>query len=254
MFWYAAQTLDESETRSNAGEVRAFWRTSMSIRPLKWILLGPVLALLLLGNGFASEDGYKMWQVPAGRPEQMWSQVRYDPKLTDPFFTSNEWSYPWWIIKHPDGHFESTRSEDESPIKDPPRLKHTAKCFSTSFLQKEHLIKFCEARFLDLNMIDLSLDENNAAFVETLKVQIRNGMFSCEYSGLTDVPLPKGLMWTTKRQELTLDKTVYRKGDEIKGRVYFELLQEMTDPKYVEKYGRNPKAIKIYGVFKTTVE
>lgn len=63
------------------------WRTAVSIRPLKWILLGPFLALLLLGNSF----GTARWaNPPSGQPAQMSSWVDYDPKLTDPFFESNE--------------------------------------------------------------------------------------------------------------------------------------------------------------------
>ncbi len=80
----------------------------MPIRPLKWILFGPILALLLVGRSF----GAAWWSVPLeGQPAQMWSPVDYDPKLTDPFFKSEEWSYPWHIIKHPDGHFEDTTSD-----------------------------------------------------------------------------------------------------------------------------------------------
>ncbi len=205
------------------------------------LALATFLALSLLGHGFGAESP----APPSGQPTQIWSKVNYDSKLTDPFFESNEWSYP-------DYNLEGIPL-DKRP-KEPPRLKHTAKCFSNSFLQKEHLIKFCDARLLDANMIDLDIHKSGAAFVETLNVQVRNGMVSCKYYGLTDVPLPKGLRWTAKRQELTLDKKVYRKGDVIKGKVYFELLQEMTDPQYVEKYGSTPKTIKIYGVFKTIVE
>jgi hypothetical protein len=185
----------------------------------------------------------------------MWSEVDYDPKLTDPFFDSNEWSYPWWIIKHPDGHFESTRSEDERPVKDPPRLKLTAKCFFTS-LGSKHLVRFCEARLLDVNILDLLIHESNPSFIDTLRLQIRNGMFTSQYwTGFKIRPtMPPGATWTTKRQELTLDRKVYRKGDVIKGRIDFECVQDMTDPKLVYHYHGNPTTIKVYGVFKTIVE
>ena len=158
----------------------------------------------------------------SGQPDQMWSRVNCDPKLTDPFFESNEWSYPWWILKHSDGSFQSTRSDDERPVKDPPRLKHTAKCFSTSFGSK-HLVRFCEARLLDVNTIDLLIHEFSPAFRDALRVQIRKEKFtSRSWTLYIAGPPPDGYKWMTKRQELTLDKKTYRKGDVIKGRIDFE--------------------------------
>jgi len=151
----------------------------MSVRPLKRMLLASVSGLLLLGHSFGAE----WWSVPpSGQPEQMRSKVDYDPKLSDPFFESNEWSHPLYIIKHPDGHFEDTTS-DKKPEKEPHRLKHTANCFSTPFgVGGKHLVRFCEARLVDVNTIDLLIHESNPAFIDKLRVQIRNGMFTCQYS------------------------------------------------------------------------
>ncbi len=243
--------MDQSPTgRPSVGSNWVPMKTNCVSLITGWtVALATVLVQLLLGQAFGAE----LQIPPSAQPDQMWSKVDYDPKFTDPFFKSNEWSYPWWIIEHPDGHFESTRSEDESPVKDPPRLKHTAKCFSTSFGEK-HLIKICEAKLLDANAIDLFIHEDNASFIEDLKVQIKHGMFTCEYYGLCDIPSAKGLVSTTKRQELTLDKKVYQKGDVIKGKIDFEWVEEVTDPEYVEKYGRNPITITIKGVFKTILE
>ncbi len=60
---------------------------------------------------------------PLGRPEQMKSQVDYDPNLTDPFFETDE---------HFEGHPLQAGSE-------PVRVKHTAKCFSDSFQRGQGL-------------------------------------------------------------------------------------------------------------------
>jgi hypothetical protein len=218
------------------------------------------LTLLLLGRGFAGnlEYGVGTWEIPSGQPTQMQSQVDYDPKLADPFFESNEWSYPWWIIKHPDGHFESTMSDDERSVKDPPRLKHTAKCFSTSFEGEggKHLVNFCEAKLLNVNIIELFIHESNPADEDALSVQIRNGIFTSEYWTVFRIrpSIVPFATWTTTRQKLTLDKKVYRKGDAIKGRIDFECVQKITDPILIEHFGRNPTTIKVSGVFKTIVE
>jgi hypothetical protein len=58
-------------------------------------------------------------------------------------------------------------------------------------------------------------------------------------------------MWTTKRQELTLDKKLYRKSDVIKGRIDFECVEEkVTDLEDIEKWDRNPATYKVYGFSK----
>lgn len=59
------------------------------------------------------------------------------------------------------------------------------------------------------------------------------------------------MRWTTKRQKMTLDKKGYRKGDTIKGKIDFECLDELIDPKYPN---RPPRTIQVYGVFKAMVE
>ncbi|MBI4964486.1 MAG: hypothetical protein HY913_14505 [Desulfomonile tiedjei] len=207
-----------------------------------------VLAFLLLGHGYRAE-----WPVPSPwQTDQMRSKVHYDPELTDPFFKSNEWSYPYG------GQFVVDGMWPEG--KDLPRLKHTAKCISNSF-GAEHRMRFCKARLLDVNTIDLLIHDSTPSFSDKLYVQIRNGIFRCQYSTwykavtIYNNAVTQGdLIWTTKKQELTLDKRVYRKGDTIKGRIVFECVEEATHPKWIEEYGRNPKTIKVYGVFKTIVQ
>jgi hypothetical protein len=175
----------------------------------------------------------------------MSSRINHDPKLTDPFFKSNEWSYPYGGQVVIDGMWPEGQT--------PPRLRHTAKCFSTS-LGREHLVRFCETRLLDEQMIDLFIHEKNRGFVDELTVRITNGMFTCQYWTGYKAPGKADWIWTTKRQELILDKKTYRQGDEIKGRIDFECVQEPTNPRYIEEWGRNKTTIKVYGVFKTIVE
>lgn len=181
----------------------------------------------------------------------MSSRVDYDPKLTDTFFESDEWSYPYWIQEHPDGHFTSSRSTDRDPVEDPPQLKHTAKCFSTSFGVK-HVVNFCEARLVDGHVIDLLIHETNPAFRDSLLVRIRDGKFTCQYWIIDGF---HSFTWTTTWQKLTLDKNVYRKGDVIKGRIDFVCDRQLIDPNDIKKWRRDPSAtIKVFGVFKTIVE
>ena len=55
------------------------------------------------------------------------------------------------------------------------------------------------------------------------------------------------MVWTTTKQKLILNKEEYKRGDIIKGKIEFECVQEVTNPKYS---GCNPGTIKIAGVFK----
>jgi hypothetical protein len=146
------------------------------------VALVVVSVLLLVGHSF----GWDVWEAPSGQPEQMWSQVHYDPKPMDTFFESDEWSYPHWMWEDPDGRVRSNRFGDKNPVENPPRLKHTAKCFSTSF-EVKHVVKFCEARLLDGHTIDFLVHEMNPAFRDSLRVRIRNGKFRCQYWITDDV-------------------------------------------------------------------
>ena len=203
------------------------------------MLLGPVLALLLLGWSFGAE-----WPAPPpGQPEQIWSRIHYDPNLSDPFFESNEWSYR---------DYDAKGNPPERRPKEPPRVRHTAKCFSTS-LRTAHRVRFCEARLLEENAIDLFIYEDSPAFFDQMSVRIRNALFTCQYWTGYKAPGKADLIWTTKRQNLTMDKKVYRKGDVIKGRIDFECVEEPTNPEYVEKYGKYVATIKVYGVFRTVI-
>jgi hypothetical protein len=231
-----SEKMDERQTRSGVVEI-CVEDASMSHRPFKWVLLA-VLAISPLGHGFGAE-----WPDPPSRqPSQMWSKVNYDSKMDDPFFKSNKWSY-WYGGKHV---VEGMTPEGEQPQ----RLKHTAKCFSTSFGGK-HRVRFCEARLLDIDKMDLFIHELNPAFCDRLRVRIRNGMFSCQFWTVYKQGGTIDLIWTTKRQKLILDKKAYRKGDVVKGRIDFECLDELTNPNHSD---RPPRTIIVYGVFKAIVE
>ena len=76
-------------------------------------------------------------------------------------------------------------------------------------------------------------------------------MFTSHSGTIYKAGTTEGLTWTTTRQTLILDKKAYRKGDVIRGRIYFECLDELNNPKYPN---RPPRPIKVKGVFKTVVE
>jgi len=185
----------------------------------------------------------------------MSSRVEYDLKLSDPFFKANEWSYPSGIHVHPDGGFIDLSTRER--LNDPPRLKHTANVRVSPVGYSEHPpVRFCEARLLDTDSMDLFIHESTASSNDALLVQIKNGVFWCQYwGGYPCVPSMQDgrVIWTTTEQALTLDKKAYRKGDEVRGRIYFECLREPTDPRATEGCGWLG-TIMVRGVFKTIIE
>lgn len=225
-------------------------RTLVSSGGFKGMLLAPLLTILLISQGF----GVAWWEVaPRDHPAQMWSKIRYDSALTDPFFDSNEWSSPRWMKEHPGGHFSARTSKGRRLVKDPRRLMHRAGCFSSSY-GVWHRVRFCKAKIIDGQTIDVLIYENIGAFRDALRVRIRNGKFDCQYWGIQG----KGIFtWTTTRQELTLDKKAYGKGDMIRGRIDFECLRKVIDPKIIERerWAKDPTAtVKVFGFFKTVLE
>jgi len=189
---------------------------------------------MLLRHGFGAD-----WPPSrAGQPQQITSKVYYDPNLSVPFLKSNELS--WWH----GGQVLSSKAAR--------RLKHTAMCFS-SFNEPE--INFCDAKLLDDGTIELYFHGAHGG-AHHLRVEVRNGSFQSQYWYVYKAwtASDKDLTWTTKQQELTLNKRVYRKGDVIKGRIDFECVQGHNDPLIAEKHHKNPRTMKINGVFKTIVK
>lgn len=214
-------------------------------RLLKWrpLLLGAVSFFVLVSHGFSSE-----WCVPPrGQLHQIWSKVKCNPKLSDPFFNTGEWSYL-------DYDLEGIPLKER--LTEPPRLKHTAKCFSTSFGGREHRVRYCRAKLLNGNIVCLLIHESNPGFDDRLRVLVRNGKFTCQFWTLFRIRARArpGARWTTTRQKLILNEKVYRPGDVMKGRIDFECVQEIIDPTLMKHYDGNPSTVKLYGVFKTVVE
>ncbi len=183
------------------------------------------------------------------QPTQMVSPVEYDPDLVDPFFDVIETSWPWWIVDRGNGSFEDTTGEI-TKIEDIPVLTHTADCRTQH--QGLHRIKFARAKLLKDGTIELKIEDESASTWDSLTIGITHNQFSSQYRTryLGDPP-DVGLIWTTTKQRLVLQKNKYNKGDAIKGRIEFECLQEITNPKYG---GRHSQKIRVEGSFKPTLE
>ncbi len=225
--------------------MRGYWATgSPTVEQHNIMTLSRILLLIIL---IWLTTITFIYAEPKGQPDQLISPVQYDAMLSDPFFMSNEWSYPWWVVNHYDGYVETIEG-DKIAENDSMHLKHTANCITNQ--QYEHKIRFCEAE-LSNGTIILYIHDFTASTNDNLKIKITNRLFQCQYwTAYVADKGDEGLIWTTKKQILILDKREYKKGDTIKGKLEFECLQEVTNPKYK---GRYPHYIRIEGVFKTTV-
>ncbi|HAR41996.1 MAG TPA: hypothetical protein DCS07_05095 [Bdellovibrionales bacterium] len=183
------------------------------------------------------------------QPKQMESSVEYDTEMTDQFFEVDTWSSPWWIIEQDDGSFEDTTGQI-TRREDIPRLRHTAECRTEH--QIPHMIKFSEARQIDKDTIEIRIHDESASTFDDLTVIVRNGRYSSHYKTVYPVAAANtGLVWTTTKQRLVLNKKQYAKGDFIRGRIDFECVEEMKDARNGKK---NIRTIRIEGRFKPTLQ
>lgn len=227
--------MDQPSAKKHSTGSNPVSMTNFVARTIGWtVALAAALALLLVGQRVA-----ELQDPPWGQPDQMRSQVNYDPQLSDPFFESEKWKCP----------------NDQWKCEEKDRLKVTARCF-TSF-QYDHFIHLCDAKLVDANTIELFIHDRDPATNDNLRIIIRDGVFRSQYWTKyllgTGTRLPAGVRWTTTRQKLTLDKKVYRKGDLIKGKIDFECAEELAYL-WLPFLSESTRTITINGVFKTILE
>lgn len=200
------------------------------------LALAVVLVLLLLGQAIGE------WtDPPPGQPAQIWSQVNYDPKLSDPFFESEQWTSSDYAWEEVNDRTVLTRKKCPSHRrKELQCLKNTARVFSSPM--REHIINFCHATLLEDGTIKLSIRDDESYILEGLGIVVEKDRFMSGYG----YAFKLGPDWrcVTKKQKLTLDKQAYSRGGVIKGRIDFECLGT----------GENPKPIFLKGVFKTILK
>lgn len=207
---------------------------SKSFFDLKCSLFGLVFFISFINcYGFDSE----LSKPPYQQPIQLWSRINYNAQLADPFFDSNEWSYPNYPYLG-----------IERPI-NPPRLYHTAKCFSNS-RQVRHVVDYCKAKFNNEESLDLFIHKDSPGFNDQLLIRVRKCQFKCQYWTYNNIGPDIPVTWVTTRQKLTLNSKIYRMNDVIKGMIDFECVEEKKNANDVEKYGKHQIIIRIFGVFK----
>jgi hypothetical protein len=194
--------------------------------------------------------GRDMWpEPPPGQPEQMWSKVEYELKFDDPFFHPKEWIYPARVVNYPN-HTYAAHIKPEYIDK-----SYTARCFVWSGEDDyAHSLGLCQARFLTSSKQDLLIRRSpEGASYDKLSIRIRNGNFVCIY---WNEFYGQNVKWVTTEQKLIIDKSTYKKNDEIKGKIEFKCIldYEHSKLKRVPVKADKVMTVKISGVFKAKLK
>ncbi len=229
---------------------------------LAWMLIVVIVTTLIHSRVSAFEWGDYSNKQPN---LQLRSKVHHNPNLNDSFFHSAEYGIRYYSGTRLGGGYIIPEDsldwaiEQSGQVKEEnyyPSLRHTARCFSNSRCSSVHEVRFCKARLREPGFIDIIVLEDNPADDDNLFISVKNGTFMCRYWTVYKrrSKINPERIWTTMRQSLTLNKQKFRKGDEIKGRINFECVEEPSNPAYIKKHGKYHYTIKVVGVFKTMVE
>jgi hypothetical protein len=146
-----------------------------------------------------------------------WQLVNVNENLVLPKEDENDWSYPWYMIKHKDGHFENTFG-DEIKNEDTMKLYHPSHCYS--FIEKDTMsrLKYAKAKKVG-KIVQISLFDRSASNNESLDLEIKNfEEFNLKYN-ISYVYPYDSIVFTFLKKELEIKKSNYQKGENLVGYV-----------------------------------
>jgi len=209
------------------------------------------LLLLFFGICFTSFTFFEKKEIQ----DSKWTPIKFDKNLTVPKIEADDWSYPWYILKHKDGDFENITADTILP-QDTIHLIHNAKCYS--FLKKNKIVnkralsrlRFCEAEIqsdsLMIKIYDFSVSNTEAVFLT-----IYNDQFRFVYNTAYVFPY-KNLEFNYLNQFLKLNKKPpYIKGDIILGEIEAEFIESTI---YEKETPTTSKTKVIKGYFEVEIK
>jgi len=155
-----------------------------------------------------------------------WTPIIFDENFTTPKIEEDDWSYPWYVIKHQDGHFENTMADTILP-KDTIHQIHNSRCYS--FFKKKNILdkeahdrlKFCEAK-IKMDSLNIEIYDMSASNGEIIFLTIVNNHFKLKYNTAYVFPY-KNIEFTYYNQYLKINKKPpYLKDDIIFGEIKTE--------------------------------
>ena len=137
-----------------------------------------------------------------------WKAFKVDKKLKGPSIGSDDWSYPYYIVKHANG-FENTMSDIVSP-QDTTHIIHNTKCIS--LLEKEERVfsdtlsrlNICKYRVKD-EILGLKLYEESVSNGEGIYLEIKDRKFKVDYKTTYVFPYKK-IQWEIIDRTLILNQ------------------------------------------------
>jgi len=102
--------------------------------------------------------------------------VIYDAQLSDRLFDTEEYSWPWYIIEHPDGHLENVTGDDSKVVT---KYRHTARVSSKYIMP--HMIDTAYAWIAPNGDLMIALYYENVELNDHLLISLRGSAFSAAY-------------------------------------------------------------------------
>lgn len=113
--------------------------------------------------------------LKSGSKSSSW-QVTYDAQLSDRLFDTEEYSWPWYIIEHPDGRLENVTGEDSEVVA---KYRHTARVSSKYIMP--HTIDTAYAWIAPNGDLLIAIYFEKVELNDHLLISLRGSAFAAAY-------------------------------------------------------------------------
>lgn len=159
--------------------------------------------------------------------QDIWNNLIIDNELEVQQSSKDDYSYPWHVVQHSDGHFENTLGLEISK-KDTTPIIHNAHCYT--YLNNESAnsrLKFGEGELVN-DTLHLKIFDKSASNYEMLELTVFQDKFKVNYQ-TAYYPFPyEGIEYKFLNESLTLNTNEFKKDTSIKGQVDIELIQTVN--------------------------
>ena len=183
-----------------------------------------------------------------------WKEIIYDKGLTGPEITTNDWSYPWYMVKHENG-FENALGEKITK-NDTTKLIHNSKIYTfqnneqIKTKQFRSLLNFSKGKLIN-DSLKIRIYEESASNGELLILKIYKDQFFIEYENSYVFPY-ENLEFDFINSELKLNsKPEYKVGQKLIGEINTKFTEQIN--KLDGKSGKKRLRI-ISGKFELEIE
>lgn len=154
-----------------------------------------------------------------------WHEIEIQSNLETPAIDSTAWFYPWYVIKHRDGHFENTLGESISKTDTAHLVQNTSCEINYQWADKQYVypLKQATAKQKD-DTLFISIIDESASNYECLEIKILDGKFRLNYDKIYVIPTQRQEVLCLS-QRLILNQGRYEVGERIKGKIEAEFME-----------------------------